>query len=610
MAWHGPSRFCKERCSPVTPFTKRCLHVLLLTACLWLAAAPSPARTTGVAPLQDLLAQADKASTSDHQRYLELLAQLHGRESRMTPAQRQYLAFLDALGYDLQDQTGKAARMYRMILDHPVDKYIPMRAQVALVALDLRRRKYVEAYTRANALMEKLPRITDPRLRVASLNIILRVLFSEGQYAKAQGYAAQMVEQATDDADRCLAMVFLTESQLYQGNTLDATKADYQKTMDLCHAAGTPGVSNTLYPVWAGTMIDQGHPRQAIAYLKQHEPEILRSQFRLHIAIFHDVMARAHIKLGQYALARKSALAALAESPPGSYRWSRMTAYKRLYQVAKHDGDLATALSMHEKYMAQYQAHASDTEAQALAYQMVKQDMLTNKMDLRDLSKQNKILQLRQSLDRKSAETNRLYIMLLLLVLFSIGLWAYRTKHSQLRFRRMARHDDLTGIYSRQYFMEQAEQALHRLHKGASQGCMLIMDMDHFKRINDQYGHIHGDAVLRHVAHVCRSELRESDVFGRLGGEEFGILMPGCASAHGREIGERIRTALLERPVEISASESIMVTTSIGMACTGDYGYALKRLLSKADSALYEAKRGGRNRLVVSSGNAAVQAMA
>lgn len=594
----------------MTPLTKPFLRVLLGTACLGLAPVLSHAAPAGAAPVQDLLLQADKASSSDHKRYLELLAQLHRKESQLDPAQRQYLDFLDALGYDLQDHADKAARMYRMIIDHPIDKYIPLRARVALITLDLRRRKYVEAYTRANALMEKLPQVTDPRQRVASLNIILRVLFSEEQYAKAQGYAVQMEKQATNDAERCLAMVFLTQSRLFQGKSLQATRADYNKTVTLCHAAGTPGVSNSLYPVWAGAMIDEGHPRQAITYLDKHEAEILKGQFRLHIAIFHDVMARAQIKLGQYALARKSALAALAASPPGSYRWSRMTAYKRLYEIAKHDGDPATALAMHEKYMAQYQAHADDAKSQALAYQMVKQDMLTSRMELIDLGKQNRILQLRQSLDRKSAETSRLYILLLLLVLFSIGLWAYRTKHSQLRFRRMARHDDLTGTYSRQYFMDQAEQTLQRLHKAASQACLLILDMDHFKQINDQYGHIHGDTVLRHVARTCRSELRDSDVFGRLGGEEFGILMPGCASAHGREIGERIRMALLDHPVRVSADQSIMVTTSIGMACTGDHGYALKGLLSKADAALYEAKRGGRNRLVVSSDAAAMQAMA
>jgi len=594
----------------VSHLSKRSWPVLIGAACLWLAAGPSHGATTATTPVGNLLLQADKASSSDHRRYLELLAELHGRESQLTPAQRQYLEFLDALEYDLQDDTGKAARMYRMILDHPLGEYIPMRARVALIALDLRRRKYVEAYTRANALMEKLPRIKDPRARVADLNIILRVLFSEGQYAKAQGYAVRMDKLATRDTERCMAMVFLTESRLYQGQSLEATRPDYLKTMGLCHAAGTPGVSNTLYPVWAGAMIDEGHPRQAIAYLKKHEPEILKSQFRLHIAIFHDVMARAHLKLGQYAQARKSALAALTESPPGSHRWSRMAAYKRLYEVAKLDGDTATALSMHEKYMAQYEAHADDAKSQALAYQMVKQDMLASKMELMELGKQNKILQLRQSLDRKSAETSRLYILLLLLVLFSIGLWTYRTKQSQMRFRRMARHDDLTETYSRQYFLEQAEQTLHRLHKSASQACLLILDMDHFKRINDQYGHIHGDTVLRHVAHVCRSELRDSDVFGRLGGEEFGILMPGCASAHGREIGERIRSALLQRPVRISASESVTATTSIGMACTGDFGYALKKLLSRADAALYEAKRGGRNRMVVSAGPAAVQASA
>ena len=341
----------------MTTASTRLPRALLGAACFWLLlAGPSLGAPAAGPSTHHLLSLADRISSSDHKRFLQLLAQLHDRESRMSPAQRQHLAFLDALEYDLQDHTRQAARRYQKIIDHPLDSHIVMRTRVAYIALDLRRRKYLQAYTRANALMETLPKLTDPRMRVASLNIIIRVLFSEEQYAKAQGYARQMITEATNAQERCLGMVFLAQSLLYQGKSLASAREPYLKTIDACKAAGTPGVANSLYPVWAGAMNDAGKSAQAIAYLKKHETALQRGQFKLHVAIYHIVMAQAHLKLGQYALARTSALAALQASRPGSYRWTRMTAFKLLYRIAKHDGDTARALAMHEKYMAQYKA--------------------------------------------------------------------------------------------------------------------------------------------------------------------------------------------------------------------------------------------------------------
>ncbi|HET8554216.1 MAG TPA: GGDEF domain-containing protein, partial [Rhodanobacteraceae bacterium] len=215
------------------------------------------------------------------------------------------------------------------------------------------------------------------------------------------------------------------------------------------------------------------------------------------------------------------------------------------------------------------------------------------------LSKQNKILQLRQSLDHKAAENNRLYILLLLLILAFIGLWAYRTKHSQIRFREMAHHDDLTGCLNRKHFLDVAEKALHHLQKTHTHACLLILDMDHFKRINDTHGHLNGDKVLRHVAMTCREELRTSDIYGRLGGEEFGILIPDCLCEQGSDIGRRICQSLAATSASLDNGVRVTVTASVGLACTDTVGWDLRQLLTQADRALYGAKRDGRNRLSV-----------
>ena len=124
------------------------------------------------------------------------------------------------------------------------------------------------------------------------------------------------------------------------------------------------------------------------------------------------------------------------------------------------------------------------------------------------------------------------------------------------------------------------------------------MDLDHFKQINDTYGHVAGDDVLKRVAEICRQELRASDVFGRIGGEEFGILMPTCSREQGAEIGNRVRQALAATPIKLDQGGSVTISASFGLTCSDDSGYALRKLLTDADAALYRAKQGGRNQLV------------
>jgi diguanylate cyclase (GGDEF)-like protein len=129
-----------------------------------------------------------------------------------------------------------------------------------------------------------------------------------------------------------------------------------------------------------------------------------------------------------------------------------------------------------------------------------------------------------------------------------------------------------------------------------------MLDLDHFKQINDTYGHAAGDEVLQRIVAVCRQELRDSDLFGRMGGEEFGILMPGCTCEQGVEIATRIRRALASALLKLGPETSVVVSASLGLAHSAASGYAFHQLFSDADAALYRAKHGGRNRLVVDIG--------
>jgi diguanylate cyclase (GGDEF)-like protein len=157
-----------------------------------------------------------------------------------------------------------------------------------------------------------------------------------------------------------------------------------------------------------------------------------------------------------------------------------------------------------------------------------------------------------------------------------------------------ARHDALTGALSRRYFLDLLRREIERARANHEPLCMAITDLDHFKQINDRFGHAAGDRALEHFVDTCRAELRGADSIGRLGGEEFGLLLPATNLADGREVVERLRLRLKAIPSpKLPASVGLSVSIGITELSPDDLP---ERIMSRADTALYAAKSGGRDR--------------
>jgi len=176
-------------------------------------------------------------------------------------------------------------------------------------------------------------------------------------------------------------------------------------------------------------------------------------------------------------------------------------------------------------------------------------------------------------------------------------------KHAVEERRRMAMSDALTGAFNRRYFMSHLRRELKRARRVRGELALLVFDIDHFKRINDRFGHTAGDAVLVEFARRIQQELpRESDWCARLGGEEFAVVLPGNRLAGAEVVAERIRRAVAAEPVDTSAG-SIEMTVSVGVSgleIFGDRGEAtVEQLLRRADDCLYLSKRHGRDRVTV-----------
>jgi len=165
------------------------------------------------------------------------------------------------------------------------------------------------------------------------------------------------------------------------------------------------------------------------------------------------------------------------------------------------------------------------------------------------------------------------------------------------RLERLAAVDALTDAYNRRFGLARLREEYSRAVRAESPLGILMLDLDHFKAVNDTYGHLVGDRILRAVAGACRRVLRDGDVLIRYGGEEFLVLLPGAGAEDVRQVGERIRRAVAETSVA-DGGQRVGVTVSLGGATYRDASDSTESLVAMADAALYEAKDSGRDRLV------------
>ncbi|MGB9152039.1 MAG: diguanylate cyclase [Alphaproteobacteria bacterium] len=169
-------------------------------------------------------------------------------------------------------------------------------------------------------------------------------------------------------------------------------------------------------------------------------------------------------------------------------------------------------------------------------------------------------------------------------------------KEMEAELFRQASTDALTGVSNRRYFHDQAEQEVRRARRFARDMTVMMIDIDNFKLINDTYGHATGDTVIQSVVKRSLESLRQSDSLGRIGGEEFAVLLPETAVEATREVAERLRVHIQEKPI-IAGPHVITCTVSVGIAQLSAQDNNIDQLLSRADTALYAAKHNGRNRV-------------
>jgi diguanylate cyclase (GGDEF)-like protein len=565
---------------------------LIAAAAVGLVLSTSRARAA-VSADTTLLERADSIKLRDPGAFNAIIGELGGRVGELSKEQRQYFLFLEAWksAYDGKDAVA-VAQLSRLATTSP-SAILRVRAYATLSDLFTSQRRYRDAFQDLSKAQSLLPGVSDGRARAEALLDAAELYSQVGQYDLALGAAQAVIDRNWAGQGACMGGQQKLNA-LFNSGRFAEFDAQVMPTIGACLKLDQPAYANEIRIDLAARDIDVGQLDAARKLLEQYYPQVRRMAYRRQIASFDALLALVNQKKDDLASARRFAADAVKISIPGEFPQSLITAYRILYQFARQRGDYSAALGFHEKYTIAKIGYLNDVSARQIAYEKVKQEDIARKLEVETLSRRNRVLELERKLAAKEVEATRLYGVILTLILIFIGLWAVWTKRSQLHFMNLSRLDGLTGISNRLHFMERAEAALAYARKSGQDVSLVLFDLDHFKSINDRFGHATGDFVLQRGAALCREYLRRSDIFGRFGGEEFGVLLPGCGLEEARKQAEELRQTVSGMHAEHRGT-TVSVSASFGITSSAATGYDLARLLAHADAALYRAKRAGRN---------------
>jgi len=563
---------------------------LMLAGASAVAAVPPGA----AAAVDVLLQEAERVRSSDPARLAALLAELDGARHAATRGQRDHIAYLRAYREAFSGRYAGALEEARALVDDGADPSLRLRARALIVTIHGLSRQFTDGLRELESLHAEIPGAQDLDAKRQALFASATLYHQVGQHGLAiRDLDALLARTSPMDArDQCMVMQLRQAALQASGQRFEESAV--QATIDQCDAAGEPLVANMARLSLAREMAESGRVEAAVAYMAARMDEVEATRYPRLVTEAHSTLADWLLSLGDHAGARRHANRAIAQATGETSLLPLTTAHRVLYEIAESAGDVRGALDHYRRYAEANKAYLNDVNAREFAYQIVRRETQQQNQQIELLDQQNQVLVLQQRVSEQAAQNTRLLIALLVFLLATIGYWAWHVTRRHNSLRRLAEVDSLTAVDNRRHFMLQAEQTLRTLERQAGTVAMVMLDLDHFKKINDTFGHVTGDWVLEQVARACRGLCRRVDRIGRLGGEEFAILLPGCdAAAAARVAGQcRERIAAIDTA---PSGQAFPLTASCGVTDTSQSGFVLSRLLSHADQALYSAKHDGRN---------------
>lgn len=541
------------------------------------------------------LLEVDQVKSTNFSVFTERLAKLEQQQPGFSEFELSYFTLLKAYESAYKGDAAKAIELANQLMLSKVDVTISFRAKALAINNLVVARRYLDAFHYLEQLIAQLSEIKQPMAREQGLLVIAMMYKYVDLFENTVQYTALLESEASRPTALCTAKQLKLDA-LISAKKYDEFRAAYSDGLKTCEQSNDKLWANFIRLYNAHLLLTEKQPQGALVLLKDYYAEVESTKYPGLIAEFNSAMAEAYLALGDQTEAAKHALYVAGQEDFSPSSTARLNSLQLLSTVAKTEKNYQQALDYHEQYMAAFTAYMDDKSAQQMAYHTAHSEILAQNQKIALLDKDNQLLQFEQTALKHQAAFNKLLIIALAVLVLGFAVMAYRSFVARQRFKALAEYDDLTAISNRYHFSASAKGALALCEKGQLPAALIVFDLDHFKQINDQYGHAAGDWALRQTVDTCRNFMRNNDVFGRIGGEEFAILLPGCQSDKAHLLADICRDAISNIDTAASGYE-FKLSASFGVTSAEISGYHLTKLIEDADTAMYQAKQQGRNKV-------------
>lgn len=465
-----------------------------------------------------------------------------------------------------------------------------------LATVSLLLKQYPESFSFIGDMLAQINAIDDKDIQRSAYIRLSSLYYQMGLFEQVGLYAEKALRLAPETAvkDICYASLYVAATLMQTGRNEKALSY-FQDTNTYCTEKNFP-----LIALMATKSIGQIHLAEqrldaAIRLLEDVLPKYQAFGFELEIASTQSLLARAYLRAGAWDKAAAAATEAIANSAADDK--TLRDAWLVLAEVAAERGDFKLAFDAQQKEVEYATRIVDETKAREMAYQAAKFNFEEQRREISLLnSERDGYLVRQETISREHSGSLMASTVLMGMCLF-LSLFLAAGLAQRNRFMRLAQRDGLTGIYNRATGQDKGENALVRCMAAGEDAAMILLDLDNFKRINDECGHATGDWALKKVVEVIRPELRGEHILSRFGGEEFMIVLPGCSAQQAAQVAEACRLAVANVDTHYSGHRFIL-NASFGVTGLEEGDLSLDPMLRRADKSLYRAKHLGRNRVV------------
>lgn len=536
----------------------------------------------------DVLLQSDLSAAQ------KKLAEYETAFSSLTPTQKGRLRIDRAISYIFVSEYAKAlddlhqaetlitsSELLASVYSYQATVYIGMRDYD----------KALSAVAKALALVVNIDDVTIKRhsyLRIANIYSEMDAYSDMGLYANK----VLQLAQETDVRDICHAKL-LRAIYLLGVKSPDAFDA-FEDSRQYCDAKQFPLLATMSMKGKGMVLQERGDYLGARAILLLALKGYEAFQFQLEISHVHALLAENYFATGELVQAKSHAVKVLTFPDDNSYIEHKHIAYKVFAELMAADKQFEQAYEYSRKEQHYNQLIFDESKMKTLAYQAAKFNADEQAREINLLNKERELYIAQQTVKEREYTNMLMFITILAGGLFFLAILLVVGNLQKRRFMRMARMDALTGVLNRGAGQDLGENLFVQAAARGGDFCVILFDLDHFKRINDSYGHGTGDWALKKVVEALKPHVRNGDVFARIGGEEFALFLPYANESKGMEVAEQCRSRIEAIDTHLSGHK-FTITASFGVSGMTKEDLSLDPLLHRADMALYAAKSNGRN---------------